>query len=84
MTDLNNINKTVGNALMKYKDQLNECYSRKGDLAAYVQNIFDLEDINNNPYTIEVINNLRQKRNPDSQIMYIYNIFTAGCGLRSF
>ncbi len=80
--EINKINGTVGKSLINYKDQLNECYSRRGNLIAYVQNIFDVENINNNPYTIEVINNLKTK-NLDEQIMYLYNIIAAGYNLKT-
>ncbi len=79
--EINKINGTVGKSLINYKDQLNECYSRRGNLIAYVQNIFDIENINSNPYTIEVINNLKIK-NLDEQIMYLYNIIAAGYNLK--
>ena len=80
--EINKFEGTVGSVILKYKGEIDECYNRKGDLINKLKTIFDLEKLNDNPYTFKVIENLNNKKDLNSQIMYIYNILTAGFGLK--
>ena len=80
--ELSTINGTVGKAILDNKDYLNKVYSQKGDIIEAVKNIFNKEDINNNPYTKEVLDTLKKKKY-DDKIFYLYNVMMAGDGLRS-
>lgn len=78
MKELSNIKGTVGNTLKAHLNEINAEFNSSKSLVGLVESIFN-EEISSNPYTVEVINNLKKKPR-EKQISYIYDIIMKGDG----